>query len=145
MLILPYTMNETLAPTISSFAVVCQNGKWNWNEIKHLGIRDNAHLCAISLLRVWIDLIDSSGIDWKRFPDMSIDIRECDIKLEEKREKTDIYSILVHEWKWNYHRFFRAFEKCFSSIMDIELNYVTSIFFVCICVFVWSWLFSVWV
>lgn len=48
---------------------------------------DNAHLCAISLLRVWIDLIDSSGIDWKRFPDMSIDISECAIKLEKKEKR----------------------------------------------------------
>lgn len=93
---------------------------------------DNAHLCAISLLRVWIDLIDSSGIDWKRFPDMSIDISECAIKLEKKKEKKLNFSWWM---KMELSSIFFPFLRKYSSIMDIELNYVTSIFCVCFFLF----------
>jgi hypothetical protein len=59
------------------------------------------YLCAISLLRVWIDFIDSSGSDWNRFPDISSDIREWVIKLRERNDK-----------KRNEYRFQLAKRRC---------------------------------
>lgn len=47
----------------------------------------STYLCAISLLRVWIDFIDSNGTDWKRFPDISNDISEWAIKLQIRMSK----------------------------------------------------------
>ena len=48
------------------------------------------YLCAISLLKVWIDFIDSNGTDWKRFPDISNEISEWDIKLQMRMSKKNV-------------------------------------------------------
>lgn len=86
--LLVFLLEKHLLVTFCSIIYKSKKGDgWGWIVITlpefnvTLSFKSFAYLCAISLLSVWIDFIDSNGTDWKMFPDISNDISECVIKL----------------------------------------------------------------